>query len=1064
MRNFMKKFRLVVCFFSVLFMCALNVHLKEAQAVPEFRSNTVLTNNQIEASIDTDDFLVSVLSTWRSQEADGGDIYYRIYGAPRRWAPPQPTAQVAVDAIAGTQRNPKAGMSYLGNYYVIVWVDDTGDGTRPAIFATTYTRIGGQIVGTPSSVKQRINAADIAVTAGGDILPDVSMDQDGNFVVVWTSDTGDNRDVWYRYFNHAVVPLSGPTDIRINQTVAGEQYDPVVSMNKAGSRFVTAWTSDQNVSDTGDIYCRVFPGPIGGGFIASNETLVNTTVNSGKQHEPTIDIQPVTNMFAVAWTDDDGSNHGGNMKDVYAKLYSDTVSVGAPLAQCGGEFVVNNTLTNNQEKPSVSMSTNPQPSHPLANSWVVGWTSFGQDSPGTNGLYKMLFDVTCTPFSTELLINTLVVADNQDSVEVGMDTAVNVISSYQGANHPIQPLYSAGQGYDVYVEVQKGPWFDYGDAPDNTGVLDPILAIGYKTLKANGGPRHANVFSEWLGPALSLEDEAKVTNRDEFDDGVIFELQNAPVFTKQMFRETVQTKLVITIRTMNAAGRYNRADPTKTLYLNGWIDWNVDGVFDKIDPNDRFFHWEGDLAGENAAADEIPNTVGWAKLATVFGANGTITLTYTFTPNIGDLPATEHTWSRFRLSYGTNDGAQNGRPDDPGPSPQDQADFGEVEDIKVRFGKLDFGDAPQLTPCPDCDPGPFGYPSQFAFEGARHEEFYYEWLGDDVNGEDDSKQCDVDEFDDGVVVTGTIGPDLVNIKITITVRDDAIHNMDGSPTGRYNNLDDAKQLYLYAWLDWDLNGWDAPETKVVTSPDRIFYWKGDPINGTSGVSAGDKIIYDSANDIINEKGKLGVWQRTFTLSINPRDDMPKDACTYLRVRLFYGDPDLTNPLNTDFIKYEAPYGEVEDHVVTLASVVTLSSFTISPSTDENGAEVKWTTASEIDNEGFNIWRSTTKDGEYTLVNNELIPGEGGVTTPHSYTFTDSTAQAGVTYYYKLEDVDADGTKTMHGPLQQVKAASVDAATPSLSEWGVIVLMLSLIGAAVVYRKRLGGLASMLTSL
>ena len=96
------------------------------------------------------------------------------------------------------------------------------------------------------------------------------------------------------------------------------------------------------------------------------------------------------------------------------------------------------------------------------------------------------------------------------------------------------------------------------------------------------------------------------------------------------------------------------------------------------------------------------------------------------------------------------------------------------------------------------------------------------------------------------------------------------------------------------------------------------------------------------------------------------------------------------------------------------TVVKLKSFTATG----NGKQVKvdWETASEIDNLGFNLYRSTKKDGRYTKLNKSLIPGLISSPTGQKYTYADKKVIKGKLYYYKLEDIDLSGKKTMHGPI------------------------------------------------
>jgi hypothetical protein len=95
------------------------------------------------------------------------------------------------------------------------------------------------------------------------------------------------------------------------------------------------------------------------------------------------------------------------------------------------------------------------------------------------------------------------------------------------------------------------------------------------------------------------------------------------------------------------------------------------------------------------------------------------------------------------------------------------------------------------------------------------------------------------------------------------------------------------------------------------------------------------------------------------------------------------------------------------------TLVELSSFSAAPG---NGSvTLNWVTETEIDNAGFNILRATSENGEYVQINTSLIASKSGATQGASYQFIDNNVQNRKTYYYKLEDMDLNGTSTMHGP-------------------------------------------------
>jgi hypothetical protein len=78
--------------------------------------------------------------------------------------------------------------------------------------------------------------------------------------------------------------------------------------------------------------------------------------------------------------------------------------------------------------------------------------------------------------------------------------------------------------------------------------------------------------------------------------------------------------------------------------------------------------------------------------------------------------------------------------------------------------------------------------------------------------------------------------------------------------------------------------------------------------------------------------------------------------------------------------------------------------------------LEWVTESEIDNEGFNLYRSESENGNYIKINDSLILAEGSATQGAFYELIDKNVKNRKTYYYKLEDIDLNGQGTMHGPV------------------------------------------------
>ncbi|MCK4358218.1 MAG: hypothetical protein KAW92_05655 [Candidatus Cloacimonetes bacterium] len=83
-------------------------------------------------------------------------------------------------------------------------------------------------------------------------------------------------------------------------------------------------------------------------------------------------------------------------------------------------------------------------------------------------------------------------------------------------------------------------------------------------------------------------------------------------------------------------------------------------------------------------------------------------------------------------------------------------------------------------------------------------------------------------------------------------------------------------------------------------------------------------------------------------------------------------------------------------------------------------EISWTTESEEDVIGFNIWRNTNNEFDTaTKLNDHLIAGSGTTNEPHTYSFADITAGPYSSYYYWLEALFLGGTHYIYGPIEYI---------------------------------------------
>ena len=81
--------------------------------------------------------------------------------------------------------------------------------------------------------------------------------------------------------------------------------------------------------------------------------------------------------------------------------------------------------------------------------------------------------------------------------------------------------------------------------------------------------------------------------------------------------------------------------------------------------------------------------------------------------------------------------------------------------------------------------------------------------------------------------------------------------------------------------------------------------------------------------------------------------------------------------------------------------------------NDNDVILHWTTASELNNYGFEVERKTVneneKQGSRDWKKIGFVKGNGNSSNPHHYSFTDNTLQNQGTCSYRLKQIDNDGT-------------------------------------------------------
>lgn len=82
---------------------------------------------------------------------------------------------------------------------------------------------------------------------------------------------------------------------------------------------------------------------------------------------------------------------------------------------------------------------------------------------------------------------------------------------------------------------------------------------------------------------------------------------------------------------------------------------------------------------------------------------------------------------------------------------------------------------------------------------------------------------------------------------------------------------------------------------------------------------------------------------------------------------------------------------------------------------------RWSTASELENFGFDVYRAQSEDGPFERLTVDPIPGAGTSDEPHQYSFRDDSIDPCLDYWYYVESVSTSGTREKFTPTFRAPA-------------------------------------------
>jgi len=254
--------------------------------------------------------------------------------------------------------------------FVVVWSSESQDGSSQGIYAQRYSASG-----VPQGGEFLVNT----YTPGAQTYPRVAIDSNGGFVIVWDSELqdGSSLGVYGQCYSATGVPQGG--EFRVNQYTTGAQAYPAVAMDADGD-FLVTWQSDGQDGDGRGVYARRF---LRTGSPMSDEFLVNSST-LGHQDGQLVEMSANGNAV-IAWNHFYWPpNDGGLEMAIYGRQYNaEGVAQGAQFPIDGGT---------GPRLRGLSMNT--------AGAFIVAWgddLGFPASQDGYTSQYVRRFDSSGTP-------------------------------------------------------------------------------------------------------------------------------------------------------------------------------------------------------------------------------------------------------------------------------------------------------------------------------------------------------------------------------------------------------------------------------------------------------------------------------------------------------------------------------------------------------------------------------------------------------------------------------------------------------------------------------------------
>ena len=91
--------------------------------------------------------------------------------------------------------------------------------------------------------------------------------------------------------------------------------------------------------------------------------------------------------------------------------------------------------------------------------------------------------------------------------------------------------------------------------------------------------------------------------------------------------------------------------------------------------------------------------------------------------------------------------------------------------------------------------------------------------------------------------------------------------------------------------------------------------------------------------------------------------------------------------------------------------------------------VRWSTASEVDNFGYDVYRGDTADGPWLRITASPVLGAGTTDEVQKYSYVDRDIDPKRSYFYYVESISLDGVREKFTPVIAAKPKLPAVPTP-----------------------------------